>query len=167
MQSPAAHPDPLPAFSLQPTLEEADGRVIHTQPPSGVPERDVLVIIYPGGLVRPQAYEWLARALSAPRDPMWVSDGVASQRWTPVSPVSSEIVPCEWKAPFEMPEQLEADAPGALLAAPVEAKPLNAPPAALEAPKMVTPQRAPDDPGLPEDFDQPSPSTRRALPAEG
>lgn len=114
-----------------------------------------------------RAREWLARALSAPRDPMWVSDGVASQRWTPVSPVSSEIVPCEWKAPFEMPEQLEADAPGALLAAPVEAKPLNPPPAALEAPKMVTPQRAPDDPGLPEDFDAPHATRAKPLPAEG
>jgi pimeloyl-ACP methyl ester carboxylesterase len=34
------------------------------RPPAGVDERDVLVIVYPGGLVRPQAYEWLARALA-------------------------------------------------------------------------------------------------------
>ncbi|MFZ0529239.1 MAG: alpha/beta hydrolase [Propionicimonas sp.] len=47
-----------------PTVEDAGGRVIHTQPPAGTPERDVLVILYPGGLVRPQAYEWLARALA-------------------------------------------------------------------------------------------------------
>ena len=37
------------------------------------PPKDMLVIIYPGGLVRPQAYEWLARALAvrgyADRDP--------------------------------------------------------------------------------------------------
>jgi HemY protein len=46
--------------------------------------------------------EWLARALHAPRDPMWVSDGVALNIWTPVSPVTGEIVNCEWKAPFEM-----------------------------------------------------------------
>lgn len=46
--------------------------------------------------------EWLARALHAARDPVWVSDGVASTRWTPVSPVTGEIVPCEWKPPFEM-----------------------------------------------------------------
>lgn len=31
------------------------------RPPAGVAETDVLVIIYPGGLVRPQAYEGLAR----------------------------------------------------------------------------------------------------------
>jgi HemY protein len=46
--------------------------------------------------------EWLARAMHAPRDPIWVSDGVASTRWTPVSPVTGEIVPCEWKPPFEV-----------------------------------------------------------------
>jgi HemY protein len=46
--------------------------------------------------------EWLARALHAPRDPMWVSDGVANTRWVAVSPVTGEIVPSEWKTPFEV-----------------------------------------------------------------
>ena len=50
--------------------------------------------------------EWLARALHAPRDPIWVSDGVASPRWTPVSPVTGEIVACMWKPPFEQPPNL-------------------------------------------------------------
>ncbi|MFO1131467.1 MAG: heme biosynthesis HemY N-terminal domain-containing protein [Hyphomicrobiales bacterium] len=116
-----------------------------------------------------RAREWLARAIHAPRDPIWVSDGVASPRWTPVSPVSGEIVPCEWKAPFEMPEpqQLEADrtaattAPEALEAPGPAADPA---PRTLEAPRMVLPQRPPDDPGLPEDFDTPASRTR---PAEG
>jgi len=109
-----------------------------------------------------RAREWLARAITAPRDPIWVSDGVASPRWTPISPVSGEIVPCEWKAPFEMPEQLEADRPAAVDA--LEAPATEAPPRTLEPPKMVQPQRPPDDPGLPEDFDRP---TGRARPAEG
>ncbi len=113
-----------------------------------------------------RAREWLARALTAPRDPIWVSDGVASPRWTPVSPVSGDIVPCEWKAPFEMPEQIEPDRPREL---PPEAGPPPAepPPKSLEAPKMVVPQRPPDDPGLPEDFDSPQTTTRRSLAAEG
>ena len=111
-----------------------------------------------------RAREWLARALTAPRDPIWVSDGVASPRWTPVSPVSGEIVPCVWKAPFEMPEQLEADQPLALEAI-APPKPIAAAtPRTLEPPKMVQPQRPPDDPGLPEDFDTPS---GRSQPAEG
>lgn len=47
------------------SVEEAGGRVIVARPPTSVAEQDVLVIIYPGGLVRPQAYEWLARGLAA------------------------------------------------------------------------------------------------------
>jgi HemY protein len=114
-----------------------------------------------------RAREWLARALNAPRDPIWVSDGVASPRWTPVSPVSGDIVPCEWKAPFEMPEQLEPDRPQELPAAETAPAPVEPPPKSLEAPKMVVPQRPPDDPGLPEDFDSPQPPARRSLAAEG
>jgi HemY protein len=116
---------------------------------------------------RGRAREWLARALTAPRDPIWVSDGVASPRWTPVSPVSGDIVPCEWKAPFEMPEQLEPDRPQELAAAEAGPAPVEPPPKSLEAPKMVVPQRPPDDPGLPEDFDSPQPPARRSLAAEG
>jgi len=113
-----------------------------------------------------RAREWLARALTAPRDPIWVSDGVASPRWTPVSPVSGEIVPCEWKAPFEMPEQMEADRLTDVAPAPEPAATETAPPKAIEAPKMVVPQRPPDDPGLPEDFG-PTTTPGRTLPAEG
>lgn len=108
-----------------------------------------------------RAREWLARAIAAPRDPIWVSDGVASPRWTPVSPVSGEIVPCEWKAPFDMPEQLEADSPAGLLP---KAEP---PPKAIEAPQRVIHQRPPDDPGLPEDFDKPPTPIQKSLAADG
>ncbi len=116
-----------------------------------------------------RAREWLARALNAPRDPIWVSDGVASP-WTPVSPVSGEIVPCEWRAPFEMPEQIEPD----VIPAPDVAAAPSSPPVAvvtapkvIEPPRMVVPQRPPDDPGSPEDFDAPGPGSRKSLPAEG
>jgi uncharacterized membrane-anchored protein len=94
---------------------------------------------------------------------------VASPRWTPVSPVSGEIVPCEWKAPFEMPEIAEPPAtirPPEPQQAPAPA-PQEAPPKSLEAPKMVIHQRPPDDPGLPEDFDAPQVPARRSLPADG
>ena len=56
-----------------------------------------------------RAREWLARAIRAPRDPMWVSDGVAAHRWVPISPVSGEIVPCQWKTPFEMLAEQKAE----------------------------------------------------------
>jgi HemY protein len=89
--------------------------------------------------------EWLARAIRAPRDPMWVSDGVASHRWVPVSPVSGEIVPCQWKAPFEM---LASEKP---VAAPVSL-PANDSAIKIEKPKMAELLRPPDDPGLDEDI---------------
>ena len=46
-------------------VEDAGGRVLVARPPASVTETDLLVVIYPGGLVRPQAYEWLARRLAA------------------------------------------------------------------------------------------------------
>ncbi|MCA0295883.1 MAG: alpha/beta hydrolase [Actinobacteria bacterium] len=51
--------------TVTPRLDTADGaRTIVVEPPAGTTARDVLVVFYPGGLVRPQAYEWLARALA-------------------------------------------------------------------------------------------------------
>ena len=88
--------------------------------------------------------EWLARAIRAPRDPMWVSDGVASHRWVPVSPVSGEIVPCQWKAPFEM---LASEKP---VAATIGMPTIEAA-VKIEKPKMAELPRPPDDPGLDED----------------
>lgn len=50
---------------LTPSVETANGaRTIVVAPPEGIAAEDILVIVYPGGLVRPQAYEWLARALA-------------------------------------------------------------------------------------------------------
>jgi HemY protein len=91
-----------------------------------------------------RAREWLARALRAPRDPMWVSDGVASLRWTPVSPVTGQIVPCEWKVPYEMLGETEPPTP---LEASAGQEAIT--PVLLEKPKKVEPVRPPDDPGLP------------------
>ena len=45
--------------------------------------------------------EWLARALRAPRDRAWISDGYVSDRWLPVSPVTGAVDACEWKAPVD------------------------------------------------------------------
>jgi Lysophospholipase len=47
------------------SLKTDDGRYLLAEPPAGVATSDVLVVIYPGGLVRPQAYEWLARREAA------------------------------------------------------------------------------------------------------
>lgn len=84
--------------------------------------------------------EWLARALHAPRDPIWVSDGVASSKWTPVSPVTGEIVPCEWKPPFEM-----TPAPQWQMGSEAEAPLLET---RAETPQPKETARLPDDPGV-------------------
>lgn len=47
-----------------------------------------------------KAREWLARAVRAPRDPVWVADGITSDDWEPVSPVSGELDAFEWRVPL-------------------------------------------------------------------
>jgi HemY protein len=43
--------------------------------------------------------EWLAHATRAPRDPAWIADGVVSDRWAPISPVTGRIDAFVWQAP--------------------------------------------------------------------
>jgi HemY protein len=93
--------------------------------------------------------EWLARALNAPRDPMWVSDGVASPRWTPISPVTGEIVPCEWKVPYEtqlLPEFVSVETTDAPTQLPSPGSALT-----FDQPKPALLPRLPDDPGIPDE----------------
>ena len=58
------------------------------------------------GLVR----EWLAKALRAPRDPAWVADGVVSDRWAPLSPVTGRLDAFEWRIPMERVAPADQDA---------------------------------------------------------
>ncbi len=48
----------------------------------------------------------LVQAVRAPRDPAWVADGVVSERWAPVSPVTGRLDAFEWRAPMERLGQL-------------------------------------------------------------
>jgi HemY protein len=43
--------------------------------------------------------EWIARAMRAAPDPVWTADGVVSERWLPVSPVSGRLDAFQWKVP--------------------------------------------------------------------
>jgi HemY protein len=95
-----------------------------------------------------RAREWLARAIHAPPAPLWVIDGVASPRWSPVSPVTGEIAIAEWKTPYDAlqaPPPAEAVAEAALPAAIAVAP---------EKPRQVEPVRPPDDPGLDEESEK-------------
>ncbi|WP_375451064.1 heme biosynthesis protein HemY [uncultured Devosia sp.] len=46
-----------------------------------------------------KAREWLARAVRAPRDPVWTADGLTSDEWEPVSPMTGKLDAFEWKVP--------------------------------------------------------------------
>ena len=52
--------------------------------------------------------EWLARAVNAPRDPTWTADGITSEHWAPVSPVSGELDAFEWRVPVESVDKVDA-----------------------------------------------------------
>ncbi len=45
--------------------------------------------------------EWLQRAARAPHDPAWIADGVISDTWAPVSPVTGRIDAFVWETPNE------------------------------------------------------------------
>lgn len=45
--------------------------------------------------------EWLARAVNAQRDPAWTADGVVSDNWAPVSPVTGALDAFQWRVPVE------------------------------------------------------------------
>ena len=45
--------------------------------------------------------EWLARAVNAPRDPVWTADGVVSDRWEAISPATGALDAFQWRVPVE------------------------------------------------------------------
>lgn len=86
--------------------------------------------------------EWLARAVNAQRDPAWTADGVVSDEWAPVSPVTGQLDAFEWRVPVEALESADSGlladklaelvAVGAPLDA-IESKPVTAPAVATVA----------------------------------
>lgn len=48
-----------------------------------------------------KAREWLSRAVNAPADPAWTTDGVTSDDWAPASPVTGRLDAFEWKIPVQ------------------------------------------------------------------
>ena len=46
-----------------------------------------------------RAREWMSRAMRAAPDPAWTADGVVSDRWQPVSPVTGRLDAFQWKVP--------------------------------------------------------------------
>ena len=46
-----------------------------------------------------RARQWYARAINAPRDPVWVANGVTAHEWAPLSPITGELDAFEFKVP--------------------------------------------------------------------
>ncbi|MBI1981594.1 MAG: heme biosynthesis protein HemY [Methylocystis sp.] len=74
----------------------------------------------PSGPVR----EWLARGSRAPRDPVWIADGVVAKHWLPISPVTGRLDAFEWKPPPDSAQHLteegQPNIPAAFLTRPAE-----------------------------------------------
>ena len=76
----------------------------------------------------------LAKALRAPRDPAWVADGLVSEQWAPVSPVTGRLDAFEWRAPVErLGPMIEQGEPDAEPSHPALEPPRSNSPAAAEA----------------------------------
>jgi len=52
--------------------------------------------------------EWLARAVHAPRDPVWTADGIVADRWAPISPVTHALDAFQWRVPVESADTEDA-----------------------------------------------------------
>ena len=55
-------------------------------------------------------FEWIQRAARAPRDPAWVADGIVSDHWAPISPVTGRLDAFEWMVPddrLRLPDVVE------------------------------------------------------------
>ncbi len=87
--------------------------------------------------------EWLSRASRAPRDPAWIADGVISDRWAPISPVTGRLDAFVWGTPVE---QLSAPRPERAVPVPPAARlPLPATDAVLvdvDEPQVEQPEAA-------------------------
>ncbi len=98
--------------------------------------------------------EWLARAARAPRDKSWIADGVISDTWSPVSPVTGKLDAWHWQTPPERFSQLWDPRHDPIVEPappPPPAVEIPAPPARLEfdRPSDIATGllHAPDDPG--------------------
>ncbi len=124
-----------------------------------------------------KAREWAARAVRAPRDPAWLADGVVSEHWAAVSPVTGRLDAYVWEVPpgvtatpileheaERVRDAIAAIPPPAVAAPPVKVEPpvveeviveVAAPPAPESARPAAAPAVAPilampplpDDPG--------------------
>lgn len=78
--------------------------------------------------------EWLSRAVRAPKDPAWTADGIVSETWAPVSPVTGRLDAFTWRVPYE--------ALGAAIEPPIDEAMFEAAPALLKTVPSTAPASA-------------------------
>jgi HemY protein len=94
---------------------------------------------------------WMNQALKSPRDAAWIADGVVSEEWLPVSPVSGRLDAFEWKMPVNMIEGPVED--GGMSRG--EAAIRSLPPVSLARTPEPEPSRS-SAPAAPEDVSRPA-----------
>lgn len=115
--------------------------------------------------------EWLSKAVHAAADPVWIADGVVSDHWAPVSPVTGLLDAYEWKVPqsaLAKPTVIISE--DDVLLAPLEIeppKPVEIPKPEQQAEKsapVATPEIVEAMP--PQEADKPEPKTVPVIEAE-
>jgi HemY protein len=124
---------------------------------------------------------WMAQALRAPRDPSWVADGIASEKWLPISPVTGRLDAFEWKAPFgqiegplenadvkeafaSLPPVAKPATPEAPEPKPAAVKPIDIPPVVTVAEKAEKPAKPISTPA-PAQTSTPAPKSKETIAA--
>lgn len=77
-----------------------------------------------------KARDWLNRAVRAPRDPVWTADGITSDEWEPLSPVTGKLDAFEWRVPTSA-VAARTSSNGSAVATTTEPSPPRATPLAL------------------------------------
>jgi len=108
-----------------------------------------------------RAREWLARSVHAKRDPTWTADGIVSEQWLPISPVSGKLDAFEWKVPVT-PIQL----PGPLIESRRDLPQLSAAPASVHGSEPPAAKPAPAAADSPAETPA-NPSPAAAAPSAG
>lgn len=109
---------------------------------------------------RGRAREWMARAVRAPRDPVWTADGLVLPRWAPASPLTGRLDTVEWKVPVA-----ELEGPGLHIDAAELEPPLSAGPEPLSDPEPPLLEDAEGEP--PAEAAGVQPLTGDEIPADG
>ncbi len=145
--------------ALAPLLEAPTQRVCVLQAALAEAEGDI------GGM-----RQWLSRSLSASKDPVWIADGVISDHWQPLSPISKKLDGFVWTTPpYSLSGAVLSGLAQPIIPPPIELELIPPPPETspvhvqetseplalpLQSPDLV-PLHAPDDPGITLEDDEP------------